>query len=391
MSLAVGFIADRLTEARRARGVTAADLAGMIDVSPTSISKYENGHQTPRRDVVDRMAATLRLPSDYFYRATLSSDQRPVFWRSKLSAQTGDLERAKVRLEWLKEMIDYLSSFFDYPALSLPIGEDRDALTIREDEIETLANTVRSFWSVQPGPLPDCVEKVEESGVLVSRIHVHAEKVDAFSQWSDRYDVPFIVLSRDKASAVRQRFDLLHELGHVLMHKNVTQKQMNNKATYKLIEGQADKFASYMLMPEQAFISELYAPTLDAMLSLKERWGVSVGAMIMRCKSLDLLDDASAKRLWMNYTRRGWRKGEPYDSSMAKEEPLLIRRGFEMLLSEGIQSVADIRKALPFPADDLEELADLESGTLGSSAGTRAEPVLKRKGIGDNVVSLFER
>lgn len=47
------------------------------------------------------------------------------------------------------------------------------------------------------------------------------------------------------------------------------------------------------------------------MLSLKERWGVSVGAMIMRCKSLDILDDLSAKRLWMNYARRRWRKGEP--------------------------------------------------------------------------------
>jgi Zn-dependent peptidase ImmA (M78 family) len=46
-----------------------------------------------------------------------------------------------------------------------------------------------------------------------------------------------------------------------------------------------------MLLPEQDFLDELYAPTLDGMLSLKERWGVSVGAMIMRCKSLGILDE----------------------------------------------------------------------------------------------------
>ena len=122
--------------------------------------------------------------------------------------------------------------------------------------------------------------------------------------------------------------------------------------------------------------------------------GVSVAAMIMRCKSLDLLDDNSAKRMWMNYTRRGWRKGEPYDGKMEKESPYLIRRSFEMLLGEGVQSVNDIRNALPFPPEDLEELADLDSGTLGAPVHTRAEPVFKhdvRTGNRENVVSLVDR
>src|SRR3546814_19385306 len=41
------------------------------------------------------------------------------------------------------------------------------------------------------------------------------------------------------------------------------------------------------------------------------------------------------------------------------------------------QSVADIRKALPFPAEDLEELADLEPGIFGAPIKVRAEPVFK--------------
>lgn len=189
---------------------------------------------------------------------------------------------------------------------------------------------------------------------------VRAEKVDAFSQWSDRFGIPFIMLSRDKASASRQRFDALHEFAHVLRHRKVTQEHLNNRTTYKILEKHADQFASFMLLPERDFLDELYAPTLDGMLSLKERWGVSIGAMIMRCKSLDILDDLSAKRLWMNYARRRWRKGEPFDGKMEKESPHLIRRCFEMLREANIQSITDIKNALPFPLEDLEELADLE-------------------------------
>jgi Zn-dependent peptidase ImmA (M78 family)/transcriptional regulator with XRE-family HTH domain len=393
MTTAIGFEGLRLNQARRARGVTASDLASMAEISVQSLSKYENGHQLPRLDTVERLSATLGFPRAYFFRAMGDADSKPVFWRSKLTAQTADLDRAAVRLDWLKEVVDYLGQFFDFPTLDvLNFDVPADPTRITSDLVEQAAITVRKKWAVQSGPLPDVIEKIEESGILVSRIHVRAEKVDAFSQWSDRFGIPFIMLSRDKASAARQRFDALHELAHVLLHRKVTQEHLNNRATYKILEKHADQFASFMLLPERDFLDELYAPTLDGMLSLKERWGVSVGAMIMRCKSLDILDDLSAKRLWMNYARRGWRKGEPFDGKMEKEAPHLIRRCFEMLRAADVQSISDIKNALPFPLEDLEELGDLDPGTLGAPVHSRVEPVLK-EGVArtTNIITLPTR
>ena len=148
-----------------------------------------------------------------------------------------------------------------------------------------------------------------------------------------------------------------------------------------------------MLLPERDFLDELYAPTLDGLLSLKERWGASVGAMIMRCQSLGLLDDLGTKRLWMNYARRGWRKGEPFDGKMKEERPHLIRRSFEMLISEKVQTLADIYDALPFPREDLEEIADMEPGALGASVQESVVPVLKPglKSETAKVISFSER
>lgn len=117
-----------------------------------------------------------------------------------------------------------------------------------------------------------------------------------------------------------------------------------------------------------------------------------LGAMIMRCKSLDLLDDASVKRMWMNYTRRGWRKGEPFDGKTEKETPYLMKRSFEMLIEAGVKTQDEITSDLPYPLDDLEEIAGLPVGSLGSTTRVRAEPKLKNSVTSsDNVVTLFNR
>src|SRR3546814_9397159 len=104
-----GFVGPRLTEARRARGISATDLAGMVGVSVQSISKYENGHPTPKLDVFHTISSALKMPRPYFLRPLAPEDDRPVFWRGKLSAPPVMSERAGVRLEWLKEVVDYIA------------------------------------------------------------------------------------------------------------------------------------------------------------------------------------------------------------------------------------------------------------------------------------------
>lgn len=381
-----GFIGQRLTEARCARGLSGVDLADLIDVSSVSISKYENGHQTPKIEVLHKIASTLNMPRAYFLRPCLEDEQNPIFWRAKLSVSPVKRDRAEVRLQWMKEIVDYLGDYFDFPSLNMPFVEVGDINGIGLEALEDIANKVRNHWGVRPGPMPDVIEKLESNGILVSRIHVGAEKLDAFSQWSN--GIPHIILSRDKASAARQRFDALHELSHIILHKNVTQKRLNDKAAYKMIEKQADQLASCLLLPAKDFIDELYTPSLDAFLALKERWGVSVAAMIMRCRSLKILDEEEAARMWINYTRRGWRGCEPLDGKMEKETPFMIKRSFEMLISEGVQSPNEIIAALPFPVADLEELTDLEPGTL-SGINPRSEPILKIKSNNTNVISMF--
>lgn len=388
-----GFVGARLTEARLAAALSATQLAESLNLSAQSISKYENGRQTPQIETLHAIAQKLGMPTAFFLKPTPEPGDDPVFWRGSLSAPSSMKARAAVRLGWMQEVVDYLADFFDFPELNIPRIDIPAVDRVSIDFVEAAADVVRKHWNIRPGPLPDAVEKIEASGILVSRIHVLVDKLDAFSQWSTRFGIPFIVLSRDKDSACRQRFDALHELGHMVLHRGVDPRRLEDRTSYNLLEKQAHWFACAMLLPEKDFLEELYAPSLDGFLALKERWGASVAAMIARCSAIDLLSEDQARTMWINYNRRGWRKGEPLDGKIEKERPHLIRRSFEMLLEERVQTAADIKRALPFPVSDLEELADLDPGTLGGEISGKVVPTLKEQYKSEpasNVISIVD-
>ena len=50
------------------------------------------------------------------------------------------------------------------------------------------------------------------------------EKIDAFSFWNGNR--PFIFMASDKESVARHRYDLAHELGHLILHKWVEAEEL---------------------------------------------------------------------------------------------------------------------------------------------------------------------
>lgn len=384
-----GFIGSRLTEARQARGLNGTGLAEIVGVSPQSISQYEHDKQNPSPEMLSVIASKLNMPLSYFTLKERANETSPIFWRGRSTATQAARTRAEIRLIWMRQILDYLAGFFELPVLDLPkIDVPKDFREIDNDFLEAAASAVRSHWRIGSGPMPDSLLEMENNGIIISRIHVGVEKLDAFTQWSSDYRIPFVMLSRDKASAVRQRFDAAHELAHLVCHQGMDPKRLNSSSDYKIMEDQAHYFASALLLPAQEFSNDLWSPTLDGMLAIKERWKVSVGAMIKRCEALGIAEDEAARRLWINYNRRGWRKGEPFDGKMEKERPRILRRSFTMLLSEGEQSVSQILNALALSPYDIEEICDLDAGTLtGETADTRATPVLKRQ----NVLPFFKK
>ena len=393
-----GFVGQRLREAREARGLSGVDLADMLGVTPQLIYAYQSGDATPSPQVMEIITERLGFPTAFFMRAPLADDNAGIFWRANNSATRIAQRRAEARLIWLKELMSYLRDYFDFPEAnipSLPLPKNFRSLT--SEHIEVAANSCRSYWGLSGGPLPDVIGILESNGIIVAQIKVDAEDLDAFSQWSSLDNTPYVVLSCDKPSAVRSRFDAAHELGHLILHRHIDRKRLNDSKDWKLLEDQAHRFASAFLLPAPTFSKEIWAPSLDTFISLKQRWKVSAAAMIMRCRYLGVISEEQEKRLWINRNRRGWPKVEPLDDKIERETPNLIPRAIEMLVDENVRRRDQIVSDLSIPPTDLEEIGGVPFGYFRTQTAP-VVPIPKastfvRSNADDegNVVNLFDR
>jgi Zn-dependent peptidase ImmA (M78 family)/plasmid maintenance system antidote protein VapI len=376
-----GFVSARLREAMEARAVTSVALADMLGVSVSAVSQYANGHNSPAPDVTRRLSEVLNLPVHYFLRAPERLERGVIFYRWMSAATKQARKRAERRYGWLREIAAFLHRFVQFPKVIFPdFGLGSDPQSISQDQIEELASRVRRHWNLGDGPISNVTWLLENHGAIVARQKLYADKLDAFSEWDRALETPYVVLGADKACAARSRFDVAHELGHMVLHRLVKEADLAKSEVFKLIEAQADRFAGAFLLPERTFSEDFFTPTLDSFCSLKSKWRVSVALMIMRAAQLGLISQEQERRLWINRTRRGWRNKEPLDDVLDPELPRFLRQSVEMLVDKKIVARHDFPFQLALPSGDIEDLLGLRPGYFDE--GEDGPEVLRFSGHG---------
>lgn len=359
-----GFIGVRLTEAREANGLTQIALADLLQITRAAVSQFESGAASPSPEVMRRISDKLNLPIRYFLERPRDRVRGTTFFRSMKSTTKMARMRANRRFQRLLDIADYVRSWIRFPAVKLPdLNPPSDPAAISEKMIAAFARETRRHWGLGCGPISNVTWLLENNGVVVSRYDLGAAELDAFSEWVEG-SMPFVVLNSDKRSAARSRFDVGHELGHLVLHKNIDSKYLNKPDYFNEIELQAHRFAGEFLLPAESFGSEFYAPSLDAFASLQAKWKVSIAFMINRCVKLRLISEEQKVALYRNRTRRGWRTREPFDDLMEAESPRLLRRAFDLLMESRVVAVDQIAFDLFYPVEEIEALACLPEGYL---------------------------
>ena len=337
-----GFVGERLREARLARGLTGVALAEILGVSRATISQYEKGETTPRRELLWQMANRLNIPSSYFMRR-VERGNASVFWRSTAATTKSARTRAEIRLHWLADMVDYLQNTIRFPETNLP-NIDLPSVPEQYDQetIELAAERARRHWRLADGPISNVVWLLENNGIIITLAKYEEQNMDSFCRYGEKDHFPLMLLNRDKASAVRSRFDAAHELGHLILHHSVEMDYWSNSTRIKMREEQAHRFAGAFLLPRESFADDFFLPSLDALLDIKSKWKVSVQAMLMRCAVLNLLLEDQKARLWRNLSRRRWKTREPLDDEIEQEVPRLLPKAVSLM-----------KEVNPFAAIDL--------------------------------------
>jgi Zn-dependent peptidase ImmA (M78 family) len=145
----------------------------------------------------------------------------------------------------------------------------------------------------------------------------------------------------------------------------------------KLIEREADRFASAFLLPRKSFPAEVFTTRLDSFVSLKQRWKVSIQAMVYRCKQLGIFDEDQVTNLYKQISARRWRTREPLDDTLPLEQPRILRRAVEMVVSAGRKFADEIATDLQMAKSLIAELCNLPKEFFSVGAQQEFSPSLK--------------
>jgi Zn-dependent peptidase ImmA (M78 family) len=327
---------------------------------------------------MQRIEDILNLPPKFFLRPVLDNGNGIIFYRSRASATKTQCARAQRRHDWWKEIVEYLRGFVRFPVPNLPAFElPDDPNAISNDAIESLAQKTREFWRLGDAPIDNCCWLLENQGAIVTYGQLGSETLDSFSEWDTASGTPFVFLGSEKDSAVRSRLNTAHELGHLVLHRQISAHHHDNPADHKRMEQQANDFASAFLLPARAFAMEMHAPTLDSFRRLKRKWKISIGAMIIRSEKLGFTSDLEVRRMWIALARKGWRTHEPLDDELEMEEPKLCFNAMDLLLREGVLTKAAILGQGFASQADIETLMCLPQGYLTDHPDPVRSPVVQ--------------
>ncbi|WP_297437267.1 XRE family transcriptional regulator [uncultured Clostridium sp.] len=355
------YFPNKIKEARIARSMSLSELSKQIGVSSQAISQYELGLSNPSFNIMLKIINVLDFPINFFSNnINIEEKKNIVYFRSNKNITQKLKKACEVRINWIDSTYEFIEQYFKLPTLKLP-NKNYDIESLDSLKIDQIAYTLREYWELGDQPLSNLTALLQKNGFVITKLKIGTKKVDAFSCWQN--NIPYIFLGDDKNSAVRSRFDLAHELGHLILHRNLTKEDFEEDEKLKdIIEFQANTFAGALLLPRESFSKELITSSIDSLILLKRKWKVSISAMIMRIIDIDLLTDNQIKYLKSQMIKYRYYQKEPLDDILLIERPYLFKQAFEILIEHNIVTKDFILEFLNLKKEEAIDLYSLEKG-----------------------------
>lgn len=370
----------RVRQARVLRQMTATAVMEHMGWRSPRQTRLEQA-ETATLDVLEfeALVALLRFPPRFFTTAPVSRvSARDLLFRAPKATTVTEKEYLAVFANVVGDLIDQLNCLEKGPVVALeplPVGTDaitaaaKARLWLGREEFEPIRYltydleaagvpvVLRTKHSRSTGRIDWDTEADDPAGGLTEKHLGCSARTGEFRQRP-------LVLVRGIDSWERSRWTIAHEIGHLALHRHgeVSDDQ----------ENEASRFASEFLAPAAAIAQEITdAPTLNHLIPVKLKWGISLGALIMHLRESKLIDEHRAAMLQRQlYTRintetgRTWGKTEPGWDARLPEQPRLLIKWVQACYGA---TSTDMLAALDliFPAD---LLADILAGQRGARA-----------------------
>lgn len=362
----------RVRQARLLRRMTATSVVESVGWTNHRQTKIEKSPTIWLEDAdVERLAALFRFPARFFSsepQSRVTADE--LLFRAPKSMTVGEQEFLATFASLAGDFLGDLDAQSKLPPVKVPavVGDGPVKTSIAD-----AAARMREAMGVDPdAPLDDLTYEAERLGapVIVRRRvpgewesefaatpgRARDEKHLGYSSWVGRHrDRPLLVL-RETESWERTRFTIAHELGHLVLHS----RAYCSVSAHEELE--ANRFATELLAPAAVIASEL--PRVMSLLNLrpiKDKWGLSLGSLIMHLRDTKLIDATRAKTLTTQLhsrinpaTGHTWGMTEPGWKDREPERPRLLRKWVERCYGGASVPMLAARESMIFPPDLLD-------------------------------------
>src|SRR5436853_5592356 len=110
------------------------------------------------------------------------------------------------------------------------------------------------------------------------------------------------------------------------------------------------------------------------LVKFKETFGVSLAAMIFRAEKANILNARTAKHLWIEFAKRGWRKSEP--GHVRADRATRFEQLLEGAITKGTITWRDAEAVTGIASDELNHrlrlAMGLEKGEFGGDSEEEA-------------------
>lgn len=355
--------------ARHLRGMSAKDLASIVGKTGSWISQLERGTKEITPEIAEEFSRALKVPGEFLLAGPVEPTAGVLHFRHKRRTPAAQRHRVFARALLVRQLIQELEAEFEelyrprLPEIHLP-GRPGDPQ--RMALIDKAAKRLRREWGMGDGPIPDLVRLVEVGGIWVIGLPPEDRAVDAYSWWGDGHafialnPVPLdgsdIMVGDGPRNAYRERFNVAHELGHLLLHQELGEEAAGTRD----VELEAHRFAASFLVPSTQWITlSPRSPRWEDYKHLAQRWGVSTSVLLRRDLDLGIVGypayQASMIRMSANIGRKAEGRFLP---PRVHESPGRLRAHLETLAVQGGVHLEDLAQRMHVHIDDLQPLVE---------------------------------
>jgi Zn-dependent peptidase ImmA (M78 family)/DNA-binding XRE family transcriptional regulator len=337
--------AEQLKSARKMKGWSLQQLADNLSIPITkqALSKYEQNSMKPGSEVLIALAKALDVKPDYFLREP-AIKLGPIDFRKKETLPVKQIDRIK---ELVKEFLERYLEIEQLLQLKTKFVNPLKNIVIADvSQVEKAALKLIDAWNLGFDPIPNVIEMLEINGIRVIEIDA-PDQFDGLSTYVN--DIPVVVVSKNY-TVERKRFTALHELGHLVL----TIKDGADK------ERICHAFAGALLLPDNCLEKLIgnkrnnIAP--GELVSIKEQFGISVQAIMMRAQLKGIINNFAANRFWRSIA--GNKKEEGLGSFAGTEKSYRFEHLVFRLAAEEIVSLSKAANLAGMKMAKFRELLD---------------------------------